>query len=748
MANKEPSPADEQVAHEQAYVDMLFAKLDDEVMRANERLQAVQLRVDPSNPDAEALVERETEYHGLNERIDRLHVAQLGLVFGRIDVAVDDGDFMDNPVENNSGVDRRYIGRMGLDDPEDDYRTLLLDWRAPIARPFYLATTLHPEGVLVRRHIRTTGRTVTGVDDEVLTTDHPTTDDGELSPATEIALHRALSAARTPHMATIVETIQREQDAIIRDDTRGLMIVEGGPGTGKTAVALHRVAYLLYTWREHLAATGVLIIGPNSTFLQYISRVLPELGETGVVLSTVGSMFPGLQPNSTDDLLAQEIKGSVEMTTILGRLVAHHQRLPEKDQQVRVDGLAVPLTTAMVKAARTRARRSRRPHNFARPLFAEALAGELATQMRTLIGADPLGGANLLGQADVDQLHEDITDTPEFWAAVEEYWPVLSPLSVLDQALSDHDLISTLAYDYEDEVATALYRPARGTWSAADAALADELAHLVGVEDLEQQRQRAQEKWRSQVEQAQDALDILESSAGTDLDDETEAEILSAFDVVDAEYLAQRQEESDHRSTAERAQADIGWAYGHVVVDEAQELSPMEWRMVMRRCPSRWMTIVGDRNQTSSPAGVDDWAETLEPFVGARFKRHTLSVNYRTPKEVMDVARQCVPEGTAPVTSLREEPHAVVFHPADTDGEKLLQQLRRENPDRLCCLIQADAHRSASGMSVAEIKGLEFDHVIVEAPTQILRQSPQGWCDLYVALTRATQSLHILGPMP
>lgn len=312
-----------EIAAEQRYVDELFQRIDDDVAQSDAKLKEVMLRVDRAEPDAGALVERETEYHALNAKLDKLTLAQLGLVFGRIDIASDD---IENPVPGRPDLERRYIGRMGIDAREDNYRTLLLDWRAPMARPFYLATTAQPLGVEKRRHIRTTGRTVVSVDDEDLTEggdDHGV--------ASESALAKALNAARGAHMNSIVETIQREQDEIIRDPHRGVMVVEGGPGTGKTAVALHRVAYLLYTWREQLAKTGVLVIGPNPVFLDYISHVLPELGETGVVLSTIGDLFPGVTPTATDTDIAREVKGSLEMVHILKKAVQQYQQvLPDQ----------------------------------------------------------------------------------------------------------------------------------------------------------------------------------------------------------------------------------------------------------------------------------------------------------------------------------------------------------------------------------------------------------------------------------
>lgn len=741
-----------EIAAEQAYVDGLFGRLDDEVARANERLAEVQKDVDPANPDADALLRRETEYHGLQAKLDRLNIAQLGLVFGRIDIDAPG----DNPTPE--GLDRRYIGRMGLDDRADDYRTLLLDWRAPMARPFYLATTAHPEGVHVRRHIRTRGRQVTAIHDEHLqaTAGEAAAGDGV---AGESALLAALERARSGHMSSIVETIQREQDLIIRDPYRGVTVVEGGPGTGKTAVALHRIAYLLYHHREQLAATGVLIIGPNRDFLDYISQVLPELGETGVVLTTVGEMFPGVTPTITDTLAAREIKGSEAMVDILSAAVKAHQALPDAARELRIDSLRLEVTPAMVKAARTRARRSRRPHNAARGAFAEALIDQLAAALAELIGADPLGGANLLSRADVDQLHDDLADHPGVLELIDEFWPQLTPQGVLHWLLTSRDVIDEVAWEYDEETREALYRPGAASestdawpeawpeaWSEADAALLDELATLIGMPTADEERDAAEREWREQLAEAEDALDILASSDSTDNDDDLfDAEILSAHDVIDAETLARRHEVRDSRTTAQRAREDYTWAYGHVIIDEAQELTPMEWRMVFRRSPSRWMTIVGDTAQTSAPAGVDSWDDALEPFVGTRFHHHQLTVNYRTPEPVAELAADILavidPDAT-PAQAIRDgEP--VRYQAADSDAAQaalLAPGVTTDADGRLCAIITAD--------NVERVKGLEFDHVTVVEPAAIVDASPQGWFNLYVAVTRATQTLTIIGELP
>ena len=715
---------------EQAYVDTLFAHLDAEVARAQARLDEVQRDVDPDNPDSDALVRRETEYHGLNAKLDALNVAETGLVFGRIDVAEDDPE---NPVSGRPDLERRYIGRMGIDDREDNYRTLLLDWRAPLARPFYLATTAHPEGVESRRNIRMRGRTVTAVDDEVLSGDSAESTSAGIG--SESALRRAMNEARTGHMRSIVETIQREQDEIIRDPTRGVMVVQGGPGTGKTAVALHRIAYLLYTWREQLTRTGVLVVGPNATFLEYISRVLPELGETGVVLSTVDQLVPGFTPAGSGSTAGREVKGSIEMVTILKRAVQAYETVPDAPVRLTFDGVPVDATPQMVKAARTRARRSRRPHNQARAHFAEHLTQLLAEALARRIGEDPLGGTNLLSDADVDQLHDDLADDPQVQRLIDAHFPELEPVEVLDALLTSKDAIAEVAGDYDDYTRAALYRAPGSPFSHADTALVDELAVLIGTVDPEEQRRKEEEEWRELVAEAEGALDVLASSESTDNDDDQfEAEILSAADVIDAETLASRQRETDTRSTAQRARADQTWAYGHVIVDEAQELSPMEWRMVFRRCPSRWMTLVGDTAQTSSPAGVDDWTAALDPFVGERFRLHELTVNYRTPKEIADYAAEILahidPQAVVP-QAIRASGVPVQFVP---DLEALEHRAAREG---LTAVIDAE--------NVGDMKGLEFDHVVVVEPGKIIEASPQGWQDLYVAVTRATQTLTVVG---
>lgn len=762
--------SDHELELEQRYVDRAFAYLDDAHARDEELLRQEMLKDDK---DPQALVERDIEYHRLQANLERYRSAEVGLVFGRIDIEDDEPD---NPVEGSVEkhghlLDRRYIGRLGITDENDGYRSVIMDWRAPGARPFYLATTANPEGVTLRRHLRTRGRTVRALDDEWLSTGESSIErDAEMAAGVggESVLREVMNQARTGHMRGIVETIQREQDLIIRDQTRGTMVVQGGPGTGKTAVALHRVAWLLYTYRDQLARTGVLIIGPNDTFLNYISHVLPSLGETGVVLTTIADLYPGVRGSDAlvdghnpEPLVTQEVKGSLEMLSILREAVRAYQEIPDADIEVSSDNITLSITPAMVKAARGRARRTRKPHNQARPIFRDHVVELLAQQMANIIGSDPLGGENLLSITDIADLRDEIDESTEISAVLDELWPLLTPEGVLDDLLSSRDAIDYAAADYDDLTRDALYRPAGTCWMPSDAPLLDELAELLGplgkeVED--------DENWQARVGEAQDALDTLSSSASQDLDDGFDAEILMAYDVIDAEALAERHRERDLRSTAERAVADRVWAYGHIIVDEAQELSAMAWRMLRRRSPNGWMTLVGDVAQTGSPAGAESWSQVLDPIIGTRWRLHELTVNYRTPAEIMDIAASVL-ERIDPALSAPQSIRATGRQPVRVDSvsQALTHVQQLTEPDRLIAIIvpsellDSTRNEVSAFLSKAELvpdgcavydvntsKGLEFDEVVVVEPDRIVEQSPQGLQDLYVALTRATQGLTIV----
>ncbi len=720
---------------EQEYVSMLYAHLDGLRADTDSRLARTLGEVS-SSPTA--MTHRDAATSHYSEQLAQYGAAENGLCFGRL-------DFTDGT--------RGYIGRIGLFDADGDYEPLLMDWRAPASRPFYLATAASPDGVRRRRHIRTSQRRVTGIDDEVLDlADGAGVTSGGL--VGEAALLSALNATRTGRMSDIVETIQAEQDEIIRSGLNGVLVVQGGPGTGKTAVALHRAAYLLYTYRQQLSRRGVLIVGPNATFLKYIGQVLPSLGETGVLLQTVGDLYPGVRGHRPEPDRAARIKGRIDMVDALRRAVRDRQELPDEPMVLVVEREELVLDKRIVAAAQDRARRSRRPHNEARPLFAETVVAALARQEAERLGAE------FLDEGDMADIRREMAADGVVQAAINELWPELTPQELLTDLYASADRLRTALPDLDDSERALLLRSPRLGWTAADAPLLDEAAELLGVDDRAE-RAAAERRRRDEHDYAQGVLDILQ------MEDDADPDILTAYDLIDAGRLAERHDDEDHRTAAERAAADRSWTFGHVIVDEAQELSAMAWRVLMRRCPTRSMTLVGDVAQTGDLAGTDTWADILAPYVEDRWRQTELTVNYRTPAEVMAVAAKVLAElgtGLTPPSSVREtgvQPWAKVVAEVDLPGT-VAKLAARAEPGTLAVIVPAamveeigravlaEVPDAAVGerpelesrvvvLTVRQSKGLEFDGVLVVAPAAIVAESERGPNDLYVALTRATQ---------
>jgi DNA helicase IV len=743
---------------EQQYVKDLYGRLDAARDLAEQRLkQAISWpAVDP-----QALQERDATVRFQTERVTALDAAEAGLCVGRID---------------RTGDGPLYIGRIGLAADDAGGDPALVDWRAPAARPFYTATPVHPLGVERRRHIRTRGRTVVRLDDEVLT-DGRLVNGGAGSGLTgEAALMAALDTARTGRMTDIVRTIQAEQDRIIRADDRGVLVVQGGPGTGKTAVALHRAAYLLYTHRERLARRGLLVVGPTPTFLRYIADVLPSLGETGVLLAGLGQLRPGLDARGTESPEAAAVKGRLEMVEVLQRAVADRQVVPDSPTEVTVDGFALRLRPIDVRRAQTAARRAERLHNLARPVFARRVVDLLTRRYAERIGMGIDGGADLLDREDTAALRREVAEEPAVRILVDDLWPVLTPERLLTELFADPARVAAATPGWDDATRALLHRPRGSAWTPADVPLLEESEELLGFDDSAQ-RARAERDRRRRLAEAQETLDVLHGSRSIDLEDEhLEAEVLSAGDLISAEELADRQRAVDTRTTAERAAADRTWTFGHVVVDEAQELSPMAWRLLVRRCPTRSMTAVGDLAQTGTPAGATDWGQTLRPHVGDAWRLEQLTVNYRTPAEVMAVAADVLAAGGTGASAPRSVRPATAAPWAEVTGEDGLAARAAEvvagwaseegttavvapagrvaelaaalaaRLDGVSSGPDADSSRGPVVLAPGEAKGLEFDSVLVVDPRRVLDEGVRGHNDLYVALTRPTQRLGVLSP--
>ena len=706
---------EDELRSEQSYVDGLYARLDAERARVKDRYR-VALR-----GDGQPLVERDAEVRALGKEMNRLNVADHGLCFGRLDSL--DGD-------------PSYIGRIGLFDAENEYEPLLLDWRAPAARAFYVATAANPENMRRRRQFHSVGRRLVDFTDEVF--GRPS--GGERGDA---ALLAAVNAPRGEGMRDIVATIQAEQDEIIRLDHPGVLVIEGGPGTGKTVVALHRVAYLLYTQREQMERHGVLVVGPNAAFLNHIGRVLPSLGETNVVFMTPGDLVPGLHVTAEDTPDIARLKGSLAIVDVLKAAIAEHQRLPQEPIEVRLKDVTMRISADTAEWAIEEARASGLPHNEARAVFSEIVTYVLTERAIALVGRGWLTRKD--GQAwenmRADMIRE-LADNDEFTAALDELWPILTPQTLLAELYSSPQQLQAAGAD------PALWRAQGDAWTVSDVPLLDELVDLLG--QGEPADDAAERDRKAEAEFAAGVLDMMTSREDL-MDDEDH---LIATDLLYAEDLADRFVERDNRELAERAAADRDWTYRHIVVDEGQELSEMEWRVLVRRCPNRSFTVVGDLAQRRSAAGATSWAAMLEPYVPGRWVYRSLSVNYRTPSEVMAIAAALLAEfapGVQPPESVRAsgvEPWA--RRVAEDEFASAIEEFVRDEAAREGTSVVIGPPGAPGTVPASETKGLEFDAVLVVQPEAILADVPGGAADLYVALTRATQRLGVLhsGPLP
>jgi len=801
--------SDGQVEQEQAYLSMLYRRVDALREQTRRRLDRA-LRHDGGG-NRQARLDRDALVGRLADRLAQLSAVEDGLCFGRLDRR--DGS-------------RVYVGRIGLLD--DDHEPLLVDWRAPAARPFYRATPAAPGDVVRRRHLRTRARVVVGIDDDVLDLD-ALSDAERGGLGGEAALLAALAASRTGRMTSIVATIQAEQDRVIRADLPGILVVQGGPGTGKTAVALHRAAYLLYTHRERLAGRGVLVVGPNPTFLRYIEQVLPSLGETDVLLSTVAGLYPGVAATGRETLAAAALKGDARMTEVLAAAVRDRQRVPAATLELPVSGYQLQLDPRTCEQAGRRARERGEPHNRAREVFVDELLDALARQVADRIneglvdprleeawlesiGPDELLGpapaepepAELLGTGLVDGdpseeelagIRAELRADPAVRATLDGLWPTLTPQQLLTGLFTSPERLQAAAPDLDPAERALLLRPPfdrggnkrppgpprtggppgeeAGRWTAADVPLLDEAATLLGEDQRAARRAAAR-----RAEQEQRELDYAgEVLAGATIGDA--ARYAPDTDLLDPAVLAERWRQTVGETIAERARQDRTWAFGHVIVDEAQELSAMAWRMLLRRCPSRSMTVVGDVAQTGVPWGARSWSQTFDPLAPGRWRAEQLTVNYRTPAEIMEVAADvlaAVAPELRPPRSVREAgtapwrlrldgaglPEVIAAEAAAVGDGTLAVLVPAARLEELGRLLTAVLPAAAAGqgpsvldapiavLPVAEAKGLEFDAVVVVDPAAILGGSPQGGNDLYVALTRATQRLGVVhgGDLP
>jgi DNA helicase IV len=754
--NRVPNEPSDPLAREQTHLDKLYQRLDELRGQARDRLERV--RLDRAGGSPQNRSERDSFAALYSDRLAQLNSVEDRLCFGALSMT--DGEW-------------RYIGRIGMTD--DAARSLLTDWRAPAAEPFYQATPEHRMAVRLRRHISTHARQVTAIDDELLDVAAAGTQDANLSG--EGALMAALATERTGRMGDIVATIQAEQDRIIRSDLHRALVVQGGPGTGKTAVALHRAAFLLYQNRERLASSGVLVVGPSRIFLRYIERVLPSLGETGVVTSTISDLVPGVRVTASEYAEKARVKGKAIMAQVVRRAVRERQRLPQRDLRLRVGSFWITLTRRDVIQAREAARATHRLYNAARGVFVAQILDILTPRLAQAEANDPAAVPDAEERA---RIREDLRAARDVRVACNLCWMPLTPTRLIEDLYANGHVLAACAPELSERERQLLYRPSGSPWTQADVPLIDEAWELLG-EDPEIARAAQARAKRERASEVSYARRVLANQ-------DTPIRIAP-------EVLADRFAPGEPTLTlAERAAEDRSWAYGHVVVDEAQELSPMEWRMLLRRCPTHSMTIVGDMGQAHAPGAARTWAQALDPVLGqGTWRLEQLTVNYRTPKAVMDQASAMAQAAGLPVgqvLSAREVPHAyqieAVEDPVARAREYALELAPAGVSGRLALIApagQVAAVRAALAASpiagkvaragdnpldtpvavlaAHEAKGLEFDDVVIVDPVGILTAPLEdldvaltdddgaaarraGAGDLYVAMTRPTRYLKVL----
>ena len=736
-----------ELSREREYVRTLYARLDALRDEAEVQLDAVRLTKPGTH---QGYSERDAFTRIYEDRISQLRNIDERLAFGRLTLETNG----DEPIH-------RYIGRIGLRD--DDLQPLLLDWRVPQARAFYQATAATPLGARARRHLTSHGRDIVRIDDEIFDTELL---DGDVSGLQgEAALMATLTAERTGRMGDIVATIQAEQDAVIRSELRGTLVVQGGPGTGKTAVALHRAAYLLYSHRESLSSSGVLIVGPSRSFLQYIEAVLPSLGETGVVLASVGQLFPGVDTALDDTAEVAALKGSLEMAKLLARAVKSRQVVPEGTQVVDVNGERLEIEPELIRRAMQKAWEGRKPHNVARVTFNKAALSALTAKLVDQLKRK----GQKLDDSDVAWLREDLRTSYDVKVALNTAWLPLTPQKLLQDLYARPQWLASLTQRWPQADRDLLRRDRDAPFTVSDVPLLDEAAELLGESDTTSDVQRQEEK-------AQRKRDLENAKAAI--------RNMGVKGLVNAEDLAGNFAETAERgTTSELAAADRTWTYGHIVVDEAQELSPMQWRVLFRRNPLKSFTIVGDVAQASAAAGTTSWDDAMRPFVGDQFRVEELTVNYRTPAQIAEVAEAMAEAHGVRITRSRavrtsEWPVDVVrgqhiaslvtdtirsdraAGPGDSTGTLAVivpEALLAEVEPALAEQFGAEFGRGPRGLtrSIAlltaqEAKGLEFDVVVVVEPQRIVDEVARGASALYVAMTRPTQRLHLVtsGALP
>lgn len=713
------------LAEEQAFIDFAYECLE------RSRTDAWKMRglhEGTLGGTFQARYERDVFDEAVFNRLTQLDLGDAALVFGRIDRAVDGPDAADGA--DGAEVESFHIGRLAVADENSD--PVVVDWRAPIAEPFYRATGRETLGLVRRRHFHVQGRSLLGLEDELFGEGHlgvtGEVDGDEVISASGPAgirgystLLAALERGRTGRLGDIVATIQGEQDEIIRSPQGGVLVVQGGPGTGKTVVALHRAAYLLYTYRFPLEDQGVLVIGPNRVFLRYIERVLPSLGEAGVEQVVLADLVPDVEwaryaIDPPDSDTAARVKGDTRMSLVIDKAVTDRERPLKED-------LVVPFRTGYLRLRAEeslrivkQAQRRFRKHNAARRWLEGEVWSAMAATWRD-------------AELTPNEVKDSVRALPDVRVALERMWPVLTPAQLLHDLYGSKALLKLAASKHLDEHEyLSLYRERKADvsevrWTEHDVAILDEARSYLGARP---------------------------AKGSTRPDD-----------------------------------ADEIRTYGHIVVDEVQDLTPMQLRMVSRRSLNGSMTVVGDIAQATGALAPNDWKDVLRHLPQQKPARVIgLSVGYRIPAQIMELANKVMlaatPSLRAPTSVRVGDEHPEFVNVSSNDLLRAVVDTTRDLdadvrshagggniavvvPDRMfnevsdaleaAGIEHGKATRSGLEMGitvvpVSVVKGLELDGVIVVEPAAIVSGEQQGLRALYVALTRSTKRMAVVHALP
>jgi len=759
-----------EIAEEQEFLNLALVALEhmrEEAMTMRDNAAVANMR------GAGDLVERDVVMSTALTRLDQLAIGDQPLFFGRIDYDV-----------NDEGTrDVYHVGRLAVSD--EQLNALVVDWRAPVAEAFYRATGVESLGLSRRRHVAIRGHEVMGVEDEYFADANgdlmvPEDEarsatpeglvDGGMALGGPGALLAALGRARTGRMGDIIATIQGEQDRIIRNPLAGILLVQGGPGTGKTAVALHRAAYLLFTHRSTLERQGVLVVGPNPLFLNYIENVLPSLGESGVTLATISELVTNVEVRARESEELDQLKGDIRMVKVLARALRTRQHPLRDDVEIPVGRAILNLKASWSKDIVERARRRPGNHNQRRSAVGRELALRMANEYHSRFVKN---SDEEISQ--VNELADAIRATQQFKIALQRIWPRLTGQDLLHDLFGAPALIRAAAKDIlSDEEIALLHRP-RSTnledvlWTKADAALIDEARILLGP------RKKPRPKPKPGDSGILDGVD-LDAYAGN----------VRQAALREAERLAPTQ--SQELDEAEFV------TYGHIVVDEAQDLSPMELRVLKRRDLTGSMTIVGDMGQATTAGSSASWNAVLEVLEPRREPaRVDLTVSYRTPEEVLDFAQPTLKaaspdlEAPKPVRRAGTDPTVEVVAQSEfaaTLSAAVKRECENVHPGRVAVIVTSSrvdeivAILNGAGLGAIDPReleskglsadlvvlaaeganGLEFDATVVVEPGEIARRgsgatktiTSRGLRTLYVAMTRPTRRLAIVasGELP